>query len=138
MTKEEILQWLDAHKVFYLATTEGNKPHVRGLMLHKANENGIYFTTTKVRDLYKQLVANPEVELCFHEDKMQIRVSGRIEERDDDIELKKEIAAARPFMKPWLDRTGFGPMAVFRVVDCVATVWTMETTLAPKTYMPLT
>jgi len=41
-------------------------------------------------------------------------------------------------MKPWLDRTGFGPMAVFRVVDCVATVWTMETTLAPKTYVPLT
>ena len=52
-------------------------------------------------------------------------------------EPKKEIAEKRPFLKPWIEKKGFDVMPVFRVVDCVACVWTMETNLLPKEYVKL-
>jgi len=137
MDKDEIFKYLNDCKTFFLATAEGDTPHLRGLFLHKADETGISFTTAKFRDLYKQLRENPKVELCFTKDKSSIRVSGRAVEYDDDLDLKKEIVAARPFMNPWIQAAGFSPMAVFKVVDCVATVWSFDKTLAPKTYVPL-
>ncbi len=137
MDKNEIFKYLTDCKIFWLATTEGDTPHVRGIFLHKADETGISFTTGKFRDLYKQLKANPKVELCFSMEKSSIRVSGRVVELDDDMDLKKEIVASRPFMKPWIDNAGYAPMAVFKVVDCVATTWSFDKTLAPKTYVSL-
>jgi uncharacterized pyridoxamine 5'-phosphate oxidase family protein len=137
MDKQEIFKYLNDCKIFFLATSEGDTPHVRGLFLHKADESGISFTTAKFRDLYKQLKANPKVELVFWQDKSSIRISGIAKEFDDDLDLKKEIVAQRPFMNPWISAAGYDPMAVFKIVDCVATVWTMEKTLAPKTYVPL-
>jgi pyridoxamine 5'-phosphate oxidase len=137
MDKTEIFKYLNEARIFFLATTEGDTPHVRGIFLHKADEKGISFTTGKFRDLYKQLKANPKVELCFSREKSSIRVSGTVVELDDDIDLKKEIVEARPFMKPWIDAKGFAPMAVFRVVDCVATTWSFDKTLEPKTFVPL-
>lgn len=137
MDKNEIFKYLNDSKIFFLATTEGDTPHVRGIFLHRADEKGISFTTGKVRDLYKQLKANPKVELCFSQEKSSIRVSGKVVELDDDLDLKKEIVASRPFMKPWIDAAGYSPMAVFRVVDCVATTWRFDKTLEPKTFIPL-
>jgi uncharacterized pyridoxamine 5'-phosphate oxidase family protein len=137
MDKNEIFKYLTDCKIFWLATTEGDTPHVRGIFLHKADETGISFTTGKFRDLYRQLKANPKVELCFSQEKSSIRVSGRVVELDDDMDLKKEIVASRPFMKPWIDSAGFAPMAVFKVVDCVATTWRFDQTLAPKTFVSL-
>lgn len=42
MNKEEILQFLNENPAFALATCDGNIPHVRTLLLHKADETGIY------------------------------------------------------------------------------------------------
>jgi len=137
MDKYEIFKYLNDCKIFFLATSEGDTPHLRGLFLHKADETGISFTTAKFRDLYKQLKANPKVELCFTQDKSSIRVSGKVVELDDDLDLKKEIVASRPFMKPWIDAAGYTPMAVFKVIDCVATPWSFDKTLEPKTFIPL-
>jgi len=138
MEKQEIFNYMKECKIFVLATSEGDVPHVRGLFLHQADETGISFTTAKFRDLYKQLKANPKVELCFMKDKSSIRISGKAVEFDDDLELKKEIVAERPFMNPWIQAAGYEPMAVFKVMDCIATVWSFDKTLEPKTYVPLT
>jgi pyridoxamine 5'-phosphate oxidase len=138
MEKKDIFEYLNDCKIFYLATAEGDTPHLRGLFLHKADETGISFTTAKFRDLYKQLKENPKVELCFSKDKSSVRVSGRVVEFDDDLDLKKEIVAARPFMLPWIAAAGYAPMAVFKVVDCVAIPWSFDKTLEPKSYIPLT
>jgi pyridoxamine 5'-phosphate oxidase len=40
------------YQAFYLATTEGDTPHIRGIFLPRADENGIIVTTVKIRDLY--------------------------------------------------------------------------------------
>jgi pyridoxamine 5'-phosphate oxidase len=140
MTKNEILNFLNDNPVFHLATVEGNKPHVRGLLLYRADQSGILFHTGKTKDLHRQLTANPNVEMCFNngkfQDLIQIRVSGTVE-LEEDLELKKEIVQKREFLKPWIERDGYGLLVVYRMKKGMATVWSMETNFAPKEFIEL-
>lgn len=140
MNKSEILGFLNINPAFHLATVEGHKPHVRGMLMYKADENGIIFHTGKMKDLHRQLTENPHVEMCFNngnfENLIQVRVSGTVE-LIEDLELKKEIVQKREFLKAWVDQVGYEPLAVYQMRKCVATVWSMETNLAPKEFVEL-
>jgi pyridoxamine 5'-phosphate oxidase len=140
MNKKEILDFLNAHPVFHLATVEGDKPHVRGMLLYRADENGILFHTGKTKDLHKQLSADPNVELSFNngkfDDLVQVRISGTVE-LVEDMELKKEIVQNRDFLKAWVDQAGYEPLAVYRMKKGLATIWTMKTNFAPKEFVQI-
>jgi pyridoxamine 5'-phosphate oxidase len=138
MDRAEIFAFLNANHDCHLATVEGNKPHVRAIGIYRADEDGIIIQTTKVKDLYKQLSANPDVELCFNDAKgsLQIRVSGTLE-LDEDIELKKKILAKRHFLKPIVDKKGYEVLAIYRLKKGLAAVWTFRTNFEPKTYIRL-
>jgi pyridoxamine 5'-phosphate oxidase len=135
MNKSEILEFLNANPVFHLATVEGSRPHVRGMYLYRADENGIVFHTGKMKDIYKQLSANPNVEMSFNngkfEDLIQIRVNGAVE-LVEDLDLKKEIVHKREFLKPWVERDGYESLAVYRLKNGKAAIWTMKTNFATK------
>ena len=137
MNKTEILAFLNANPTCHLATVEGNKPHVRAMGMVKADENGIIIETGTFKDVYKQLSANPNVELCFFNAKQgtQVRVSGAVEQVDD-LKLKDEIIAQRPFLKQRVEEGGYEAMGVFRLKG-VAYVWTFQTASEPKTYIQL-
>jgi len=137
MNKNEILAFLNANSSCHLATVEGNKPHVRGIRIHKADESGIIIETVTFKDVYKQLSANPNVELCFnnYQQGIQVRVSGAVE-AVDDVGLKDEIIAQRPFLKQRVEEGGYKAMAVYRLKG-VAHVWTFKTDSDPKTYIQL-
>jgi len=140
MNKAETLAFLNANPVFHLATLDRDKPRVRGMLLYRADENGILFHTGKMRDLYKQLTANPHVELSFNngsdEDLIQVRVSGTVELLED-LELKKEIVRDRDFLKPFVDQAGYDPLAVYCIKNGTASIWRMQTNLEPKKYVEL-
>lgn len=140
MKKNELLEFMNANPIFHLATVEGDKPHVRGMLLYRADEHGIIFNTGKIKDLYKQLTENPNVEMSFtngiFENLIQVRVSGTVEPVED-LDLKKEIVQKRDFLKAWVEEVGYGELAVFRLKEGVATVWTMATNIAPKEYVKL-
>jgi pyridoxamine 5'-phosphate oxidase len=140
MNKAEILAFLNANPVFHLATMDGDKPRVRGMLLYRADEKGILFHTGKMRDLYKQLTANPHVELSFNngssEDLIQVRISGSVELLED-LELKKEIVRNRDFLKPFVEQAGYDPLAVFVIKDGTASIWKMKSNLEPKKYVKL-
>jgi pyridoxamine 5'-phosphate oxidase len=140
MNKSEIFEMLNANPVLHLATVDGDKPHVRGLLLYKADEHGIMFHTGKMKDLHKQLTQNPNVEMCFNngnfENLVQVRVSGTVE-LIEDLELKKEIVQKREFLKPWVDEMGYDFMAVYNLKKGSATVWTMGTNFEPKEFIEL-
>jgi pyridoxamine 5'-phosphate oxidase len=137
MNKSEILAFLNANPSCHLATVEGNKPHVRGILIHRADEGGIIIETGTFKDVYKQLSANPNVELCFnnYQQGIQVRVSGAVE-AVDDVKLKDEIIAQRPFLKQRIAEGGYEAMAVYRLKG-VAHVWTSKTGFGPKTYIQL-
>ena len=138
MTKAEILAALNANPVAWVATVEGNKPHVRGLQMHKADESGIYFQAWKIKDIHQQLVKNPAVELAFStKDGKQIRVGGKFEILED-LAIKKEVEKQRPFLTMAMkDRGGYDAIVIYRLKNGKATVWTMGENFAPKTYIDL-
>lgn len=134
MTKTELIQFLNANLLGYLASSEDNKPHVRAIQMYRAESNGLIFQTVDGKDLPKQLKENPNVEVCFYSKGIQVRVSGRATSVED-TQLKSEIAEKRPFLKALIKEKGFDAILVFRIVDCVAHTWTMETNFSPKKYV---
>jgi pyridoxamine 5'-phosphate oxidase len=134
--KKEILDFIKANPMVCMATVEGNKPHVRGMETFRADENGLIFYTGTSKDIYKQLVKNPEVELCYIKELMQVRLSGRLELLDD-LAIKKEIVEARPFLKPVVEQAGYETIGVMRFKKGKATTWSMKDMGAPKTFIDI-
>jgi uncharacterized pyridoxamine 5'-phosphate oxidase family protein len=138
MTKEEILEFVTKNPAFSLATIDGNLPHVRLIMLYRADEDGIIFCTGRDKDVHAQLQANPAVEMCFSnsDQSCQVRIAGNVE-MQDDLELKKKIVEAFPFLKPWVDSQGYEVMICYCIKNAKALTWTMETNSDPKQYIQL-
>jgi pyridoxamine 5'-phosphate oxidase len=127
MNREQILEFLNAHPACHLATCEGSRPRVRAMMLYRADSSGLIFHTGRAKAVYRQLLANRRVEVCFNSRETQVRIAG-VAEIVEDMNLKKEIIESRPFMKSWIEKNGYGLLAVFRVTQCRAAVWTMIAT----------
>ncbi len=138
MTRQEVIDFINAHPACFLATVEGDAPHVRGMLAFKADEKGILFHTGDFKELPKQMAANPNVEVCFNDmaTRTQVRVAGKAE-RVEDGALKEEIVAKRPFLKPWTEKSGLKPLIVFRVGWGRVKVWTMETNFSPSSFQAM-
>ncbi len=94
------------------------------------------FSTGKPKDLFRQLTANPLVELCFYSAKenKQIRISGKVE-LVEDLEVKKNVVEKFPFLKAVVEKAGYDVLAPFCLSKGRALVWTRELNLAPKEYI---
>ncbi|MBC2581671.1 pyridoxamine 5'-phosphate oxidase family protein [Clostridium sp. DJ247] len=142
MIREEIFELMRKNPVFFLATVEEDQPRVRGMLLYKADDNGIVFHTGIMKDVYGQVVKNPKVELCFNGNGTQVRVSGELEIVDDN-NLKDEISEhpTRKFLKPWKEsgelKDFYETFVVFRLKNGIATTWTIEKNFEPKELIQL-
>ena len=58
--QEEMMENLAG--VWYLATTEGDQPHVRPVDNVATLDGKIYFGTTKNKKMFQQMVENPKIE----------------------------------------------------------------------------
>lgn len=133
MVKEEIYQLMNDNPVFHLATTEGDQPRVRGMLLFKADENGIIFHTASTKDVFAQIMKNPKAELCFQGKGSQIRVTGVLELVNDE-NLKNEIYShpSRKFLQSWKDNGIDSLLQIFRLKNGRAVEWTMATNFDEK------
>ena len=140
MKKEEIYEVINGAPVIFLATLDGDEPRVRGMMLYRADDDGIVFHTGPVKDVYHQIMKNPKVQMCFYdaEKGVQVRVRGALE-KIDDKELKDEISnhPSRIFMQSWkadcaTEQEFYDMFSVFRLKNGKANVWSFETNFAPK------
>jgi len=135
--KNQILAFITKNPVAFMATVDGDKPHVRAMGTYRADENGIIFSMQSPKDVYKQLVKNPETEICYWAEGTQIRVSGRMEEIKD-TSVKEEIVEARPFYKPGVEEQGLDYAGVFILKKGKAYVVDQKATPgSPKTYIDL-
>jgi uncharacterized pyridoxamine 5'-phosphate oxidase family protein len=136
MNREEILAFLNANPSCHLATMEGDQPRVRGMFMYRADEKGIIFHTGDFKSLYSQIKGNKKVEICFSSPEKQVRVQG-VAEIIDDAKLKQEVLETRPWLTPLMGQRSEDALIIFRITGCKAAVWTMETTLEPKTLVSL-
>ncbi|MCL2343027.1 MAG: pyridoxamine 5'-phosphate oxidase family protein [Firmicutes bacterium] len=142
MTKEQVFELMNKNPSFHLATIDGNFPRVRGMFLYRADRDGVIFHTGAYKDLYRQVLACQNAELCFNGQNMQIRVSGCLEIVDDNA-LKDEIVnhPTRAFLQGWRNSTTpeefYKAFVVLRLKNGTAVTWTAETNLMPKVEIKL-
>ena len=136
MTRDDILRFINQNPVCHLATLENGQPRVRSMFMYRADEQGLLFHTGAGKSLVRQVGNGAPVEVCFNSSDIQIRVSG-VAEIVEDMKLKEEMVSARPFMQPWVKEHGYGLLAVIRVAQCAATVWTLASNFEPTTYQKL-
>lgn len=136
MNKSDILEFINSNPVFYLSTIYQNEPFVRAMMLMKADENGVIFNTGITKDLHKHIQINSKVEMCFYDSfsNRQVRLRGNVE-LIDDINVKNEILEKLPFLKPWVEKAGYGILAPYILKKGQATFWSMESNFNPKSYI---
>lgn len=140
MTRKEMYALMTANPAFHLATLDEREPRVRGMLLYRADDGGILFHTGEMKDLRRQLCANPGVELCFIAQKSftQLRVRGKAL-LDESRDLKEEIvnSPGREFLKPWVEAQGYDMLKVYRIAKAQATTWSMAENFAPKYFVQL-
>ena len=95
---EEVCEFLKNCGTFYLATMDGDQPRVRPFGVVNIFENKLYIQTGKVKNVSKQMQANPKVEICGMHDGKWIRLEGEVV-RDDRIEAKASMLDANPELK---------------------------------------
>ena len=60
MNKSQILDFLNTNPVCHLATVEGDQPRVRGMMMYKADQDGIVFRVTHCKAAIWSMATNFE------------------------------------------------------------------------------
>lgn len=144
MKTKDIFELMEKNPAFFLATVDGDKPKVRGMLLYKADSEGIIFHTGKFKDLYNQISENQNVELCFNDFSLgiQVRIEGSVEMVNDE-NLKDEISnhPSRKFLDPWKEslelKDFYESFVVLRMISARATTWAMESNFLPKEYIDL-
>ena len=134
--KKELLEFLNANRTGHLATVEEDKPRVRAIGIVKADDDGILIQTWKSKDLSKQLEQNANVEFCFNnfEKRIQIRVRGKVTPAEDDA-TKQMVLKERPQFQRLVE--GGREMAIYRLKNGTAHVWTMQNNFEPKIFISL-
>ena len=75
---EKVCKFIDEAKVYYLATIEEDKPHVRPLGSHKLINDKVYFFIGDFKNVYKQLLKNSICELVATKTTGEwMRISGK-------------------------------------------------------------
>lgn len=84
---EKIDELLTKAEVFYLSTVDGDKPKVRPLGFHLLEDGKIFFGVGTYKDVYKQMEANPNVEIAAWDGEHFLRYYGVA-----DLTKNEEIA----------------------------------------------
>ena len=95
---ERVVKFLKDAGTYYLATVEGDQPRVRPFGTAHIFEGKLYIQTGKVKDVSKQLHANPKAEICAFHNGEWLRVAGELVE-DDRREARQSMLDAYPSLQ---------------------------------------
>ena len=101
MDINECIRLANKYPVAWMATNEDDQPRVRPLQMWFADATGFYFHTWRVKNIYREIMKNPRVELGFwipqENGGTVLRVAGQVEWVDDPA-LKYRSLEERPFL----------------------------------------
>jgi uncharacterized pyridoxamine 5'-phosphate oxidase family protein len=95
---QRVEKFLKEAETYYLATVEGDQPRVRPFGTAHIFEGKLYIQTGKVKDVSKQLHANPKAEICAFRNGTWLRVAGELIP-DDRREAKVAMLEAYPSLQ---------------------------------------
>ena len=126
---KRVEQFLKEAGTYYLATVEGDQPRVRPFGTAHIFEDKLYIQTGKVKDVSKQLHANPKAEICAFKDGEWLRVAGELIE-DDRVEARQSMLNVYPSLQK-MYKADDGNTEVFYFKNATATFSSF--THAPET-----
>lgn len=116
---ERAAKFLKDAGTYYLATVEGDQPRVRPFGTVNVFEDRLYIQTGKVKDVSKQLHANPKAEICAFKDGEWLRLAGEFVE-DDRREARQSMLDAYPSLQGMYSADD-GNTEVFYIKNATAT-----------------
>ena len=126
---KRVVDFLKEAGTYYLATVDGDQPRVRPFGTAHIFENKLYIQTGKVKDVSKQIHANPKVELCAFKNGEWLRIAGELVE-DDRREARQSMLDAYPSLQQMYSADD-GNTEVFYLKNATATFNSF--TKAPET-----
>ena len=122
---KEVLDFLTTNKVFYLATTDGDQPHVRPLGFVMEHDGRLAFCTSNQKAMYKQLTANPHVEICCVDANCNtLRICGKAVFCTSEQTQRKTLETMPMLGKMYA--VGDGKLEIFCLADAQAVCQTMS------------
>jgi len=115
---QEVYDFLKKAHTYYLATIDGDKPRLRPFGTFDMFDGGLYIQTGKVKDVSKQIYANPNVEICAMGEGGWIRLSAKAIP-DERVEAKKHMLDEHPNLRKMYDENDDNTI-VFRLTEATA------------------
>ncbi|MCR4591477.1 MAG: pyridoxamine 5'-phosphate oxidase family protein [Lachnospiraceae bacterium] len=116
---ERAVKFLKEAGTYYLATVDGDQPRVRPFGTVNVFDGRLYIQTGKVKDVSKQIHANPKVEICAFKNGEWLRIAGTLVE-DDRREARQSMLDAYPDLQKMYSADD-GNTEVFYFKDAAAT-----------------
>lgn len=114
---DEVLEFLKKTQTYFLATVEGDQPRVRPFgTINKYNDK-LYIQTGKIKDVSKQIAANPLVEICAWAGADWVRIAATLVD-DESIEAQQSLLDDYPVLEMY--KAGDGNNQVFYLKDVTA------------------
>lgn len=117
---EQVYDFLKQAGTYYLATEEGDQPRVRPFGTIHIFEGKLYIQTGKVKNVSKQILANPKIEISAMLNDDWIRIEA-VAVEDENIKAKESMLAAYPSLKA-MYQADDGNTQVFYLKDATATI----------------
>lgn len=116
---QEVHDFLKKCGAYYLATMEGDQPRVRPFGTIHLYDGKLYIQTGKIKDVSKQIVKNPKIEICAFDGNEWLRVQATAVD-DPRVEAIESMLDAYPQLKNRYSATD-GNCQVLYLKDAVAT-----------------
>lgn len=118
---KEVYDFLKKCQTYFLATIDGDQPRVRPFGTIDLFENKLYIQTGKVKNVSRQMQANPKIEICAWDGNEWIRVAATAV-RDDRLEAKRHMLDAYPALQG-MYRADDDNTEVLYLKDATATIY---------------
>ncbi len=112
---EKVDRYLGEAGLFFLATVDGDQPKCRPLGLHILQDEKIYFAIGTFKEVYKQMQANPKVEIVASRGNDLLRYYG-VAKFEDNQDVVDKAFAVLPDLKAQYEENGW-EMGVFYIDD---------------------
>ena len=103
---EKVWDYLDKAQIFYVTTVDGDQPKCRPFSFKMKANGRIYFGVGTFKDCYRQLEANPKLEIVASDGKGFLRYYGRAVFDDDPALFRQACAEADYIPKMYNEKTG--------------------------------
>ncbi len=95
---EKVYDYLNEVGTYYLATIDGDQARVRPFGTILLDDGKLYIQTGKVKDVSKQIKANPKVEICACKGGDWLRIAAELVD-DDNHDVKVKMLDKMPDLK---------------------------------------